>query len=93
MDFAVRYQHWTVDDWKRVIWPDETKVNRIGSDGRKWTWKKPGSALTDRHVEGTLKFGGGSLMMWGCMTAQGVGYACRIDGKMNAELYVNILED
>jgi len=54
MDFAVRYQHWTVDDWERVVWSDETKINRIGSDGRKWAWKKPGSALTDQHVEGTL---------------------------------------
>ena len=33
------------------------------------------------------------LMVWGCMTAQGIGYACRIDGNMNAELYTRILED
>jgi len=46
-----------------------------------------------QHVKGTVKFGGGSLMIWGCMTAQGVGYACRIDGNMNAELYTCILED
>jgi transposase len=93
MDFAVRYQHWTVEDWKRVVWSDETKINRLGSDGRKWVWKKPGSALTDRHVQGTVKFGGGSLMMWGCMAAQGVGYACRIDGRMDSALYCNILDD
>ena len=34
LDFAIAHQHWTVDDWKRVIWSDETKINRIGSDGR-----------------------------------------------------------
>jgi len=50
-----------------------------------------GSMLTEQHVKGTVKFGGGSLMIWGCMTAQGVGYACHIDGNMNAELYTNIL--
>jgi transposase len=92
-DFAVRYQNWTVDDWKRVVWSDETKINRLGSDGCKWAWKKPGSMLTDQHVQGTVKFGGGSLMMWGCMTAQGIGYACRIYGPMDASLYVNILND
>ena len=90
--FAKKYQHWTVDDWKRVIWSDETKVNRLGSDGRKWVWKKRGGVLTRQHVQGTVKFGGGSLMMWGCMTAQGVGCACRIDDNMNAQLYVNILD-
>jgi DDE superfamily endonuclease len=32
-------------------------------------------------------------MMWGCMTHAGLGYACRIDGTMNAELYTEILDD
>src|SRR6185369_7077866 len=58
-----------------------------------WVWKKPGSMLTEQHVKGTVKFGGGNIMIWGCMTAQGVGYACRINGNMNAELYTRILED
>jgi hypothetical protein len=93
LEFALKYQHWTVEDWKRVIWSDETKINRIGSDGRKWVWKQPGGALTTHHVQGTVKFGGGSLMLWGCMTAKGVGYAARIDGRMDAELYRSILDD
>ena len=40
MDFAVAHQDWTLEDWKRVVWSDETKINRLGSDGRKWVWKK-----------------------------------------------------
>ena len=56
-------------------------------------WKKPGEGLSDRLVEGTLKFGGGSLMMRGCMGWKGVGYSCKIDGKMDADLYVSILDD
>ena len=32
-------------------------------------------------------------MMWGCMTSKGIGYATRIDGQMDSELYVDILED
>src|SRR5882762_4063112 len=67
MDFALEHQHWTVEDWKRVVWSVETKVNRLGSDGRKWAGKKAGEGLSDRLVGGTLKFGGGSLMVWGCM--------------------------
>ena len=93
MDFAIHHRHWTVDDWMRIIWSDEVKINRLGSDGRKWVYKRAGEALSDRLVEGSLKFGGGSLMMWGCMTWEGPGYACRIDGKMDADLYCQILED
>jgi transposase len=93
MDFALAHQDWTVEDWKKVVWSDETKINRLGSDGRKWVWKKAGEGLSDRLVEGTLKFGGGSLMVWGCMLWEGVGYACKIDGRMDGDLYIQILED
>ena len=93
MDFALTHQYWTVEDWKKVVWSDETKINRLGSDGRKWVWKKAGEDLNERLVQGTVKFGGGSLMVWGCMLWDGVGYACRIDGKMDGDLYVKILEE
>jgi transposase len=93
LDFALAHKDWTLEDWKKVIWSDETKINRLGSDGRKWAWKRPGEGLSDRLVEGTLKFGGGSLMMWGCMTWDGPGIATRIDGRMNGELYLSILEE
>ena len=93
MDFALTHKDWTVEDWKRVVWSDETKINRMGSDGKQWVWKKAGEGLSDRVVQGTRKFGGGSLMVWGCMLWEGVGYACKIDGRMDGELDVKILQD
>jgi transposase len=91
--FAKKYQHWTEDDWNRVIWSDETKVNRMGSDGRKWGWKTRGAKLQPHHVQPTVKHGGGSLVVWGCMSRHGVGNLVRIDGGLNAELYCKILEE
>ena len=32
-------------------------------------------------------------MMWSYMSWKGVGLACKIDGKMDANIYVQILED
>ncbi|KAG6326538.1 hypothetical protein ID866_12551 [Astraeus odoratus] len=32
--FVLKYENWTVENWKRVVWLDETKINRIGSDGK-----------------------------------------------------------
>ncbi|KIK97979.1 hypothetical protein PAXRUDRAFT_119925, partial [Paxillus rubicundulus Ve08.2h10] len=56
--------------------------------------KKPGEGLSDRLVERTLKFEGGSVMMWGCMAWEGVvGYATKIDGRMDGDLYLQILKD
>ena len=67
MDFALAYKDWTLNDWKRAIWSDETKIHCLGSDGRKWVRKKAGKGLSDNLMEGTVKFGGGSVMVWGCM--------------------------
>lgn len=94
MSLQKKYKDWTAEDWKRIIWSDETKVNRLGSDGCKWFWKQKGDMeIKDREVKGTVKFGGGSLMVWGCITTKGVGYLTRIDGGLNAQLYVDILND
>ena len=93
LDFALAHKDDTVEDHMRVIWSDETKVNRIGSDGRKWVWKKEKENLNPRLVQPTVKHGGGSVMVWGCFGWDGVGTACRIHGKMDADLYTSILED
>lgn len=58
-EFAKRYKNWTINDWKHVVWSDETKINRFGCDGRKWCWKSKKEILKSRHVDPTLKFGGG----------------------------------
>ena len=39
-----------------MIWSDETKINRIGSDGQEYVWKKAGERLGDRKIRGTVKF-------------------------------------
>jgi transposase len=93
LTFARKYQHWTVEDWMHVIWSDETKINLYESDGKQYCWRADGEPLRDHHVTPTVKHGGGSLMIWGCMTAQGVGYMCKIDDGLDAELYRRILDD
>jgi len=93
LQWAERCKEYTLEDWKRIVWSDETKINCLGSDGRKWVWKEVGEPLSDRLVESTVKFGGGNVMMWGCMLWEGIGYATRIEGKMDAELYCAILDD
>ena len=67
LKFAQYYGNWTVEDWKKVLWTDETKINRIGSDGKVYVWKQQGEPVTDRTTTPTVKHGGGNnLMIWGC---------------------------
>ncbi len=41
----------------------------------------------------TVKHGGGSVLMWGCMIAAGVGELHLIDGIMNSQMYCSILKE
>jgi hypothetical protein len=61
-EFARAHLSKTIDDWKKAIFSDETKVNRIGSDGLKWTWTN-GDKLKDFQVQHMIKHGGGSLTL------------------------------
>ena len=91
--FAKSHRDWTVEDWKSVIFSDETKINRFNSDGRSWTWFREGEVLQPRNVAQTTKHGGGGIMLWSCITALGVGYLCEIEGIMDQHLYMEILEN
>ncbi|KAJ1300234.1 hypothetical protein OPQ81_005063 [Rhizoctonia solani] len=42
IEFAKAHKDWTVEDWKHVLWSDETKINRLWSDGVHWAWAQPG---------------------------------------------------
>lgn len=92
LQFAQYHENWTVADFKRVLWSDETKINRIGSDGKAYVWKERGELISDRTTTPTVKHGGGNnLMVWGCMGWNGVGKLIEVQGKMNADQYVDIL--
>ena len=30
LQFSLYHENWTVEDWKRVLWSDETNINQIG---------------------------------------------------------------
>lgn len=91
--FAIKYREWTLEDWKRVVFSDESKFNRISSDGMQYFWDDRPDPNTQRKVAGTVKFGGGSVKVWSCFSWHGPGYIVMVDDTMNAELYRTILQE
>ena len=45
LKFCKESKNWSVDDWKRVVWSDETKINRVQSDGKEYYWHRPYESL------------------------------------------------
>ena len=51
------------------------------------------SLLKAHHMSRTIKYEGGAMFVRGCMTCRGMGYMCKIEGKMTQALYLSILQD
>ncbi len=81
-----------MDYLNHVLWSDETEINLFGSDGVKREWRQPGDEYKDKCVLPTVKHGGGSVMVWCCLSAAGTGELQFIEGTMNANMYCDILK-
>jgi len=90
--FIRKYREWTIGDWKRVVYSDEKLVHRISSLDHRYCWDNGPDRITDRTVEGTVKFGGGNVKVWSCFSWHGPGYITKVDDTMDAALYKQILQ-
>jgi len=92
LELARAHRHWSESDWRRVLFSDETKLLLVNAHGRTWCWREPGpQPLCARAVMPSKQFGDGSILLWGCMSANGVGNLCRIFVTMTGSVYTEIL--
>lgn len=89
--FALARRNWTIDQWRSIIWSDESKFEVTVGDERKKVIRNKGEAFHTDCLKRKVKFPA-SLMIWGCMSAQGVGRLQFIDGTVNATGYQEILK-
>lgn len=76
--WARAHWRWGEEDWKHVIWTDESSVE-IGKDSRRlWVWRRPGERYDEKCTAPTFKSGRQSLMIWGCMAFGRLGPLVRI---------------
>lgn len=83
LKFAKDHQHWTVEDWKRVFFTDESKFELFGSKRRAYVRRRPHERYRKHCILPTVKHGGGSIMVWGSVSANGVGPLKLIEGIMD----------
>ncbi len=89
--WAKAHLKWTVSKWKSVLWSDESKfVILVGNHRHRVLWAKEEGDLSACHQGSVQK--PASLMVWGCISAYGMGSLHVLEGTMNAERYIKVLE-
>ena len=92
--FCKKYQHWTQEDWKKVLWSDEATFTVTGC-GVDRVWRKPSdNPLETRFTCKTTKHPD-SVMVWGSFGYHGVGELVVLpkNEKMNQNNYLELLCD
>ena len=92
LKFAENHQNWTLAQWKRVCFSDESKFCLFSSDGIQYVRRPPNTRLQLKYTRRTVKHGGGSVLVWGCFSGFGMGPLYKIDGIMDRFEYKNILQ-
>lgn len=67
LSFARRHLFEKTEFWKRVLFTDETKINRIGPDGKTYVHREKNQETNPRYTKSTVKHGGGNLKVWGSL--------------------------
>ncbi len=89
--WAKAHLKWTVSKWKSVLWSDESKFDiLVVNHGRRVLRAKEEGDLPACHQRSVQK--PASLMVWGCISAYGMGSLHVLEGTMNAERYIKVLE-
>lgn len=51
------------------------------------------TVFQEKHLLPTVKFGGGSIMLWGCVASAGTRNLVKVEGRMDSIQYQQILEN
>ncbi|KAK1796524.1 hypothetical protein P4O66_009561 [Electrophorus voltai] len=71
---------------------DETKIELFGCYNTHHVWRSKGTAYHPKNTIPTVKFRGGNIMVWGCFSAYGTGTLQITEGRMNGQMYRDILD-
>jgi len=91
--WAREHRDWSVEDWKRVAWSDESRFRLMNADGRLRIWRQAHEAMDPTCQVGTVQGHGGSILVWGVFSWHCLGSLVCVPTSVNAIRYVELLSD
>ena len=79
------------EKWKKVIFSDESTFEIFSTKKHQHIYRRNGETLKECNLLPTFKYGGGKIMVWGCVSYQGIGNLVFIEGNLNSSKNTNLL--
>ena len=92
LQFAERYEDRAEEEWKKTVFLNE-KVYSTHKDGRYGVWRPDGTRYDHPYVLPTTYSGRHTKAYWAWVSGYGPGEIVEVGRRMNAQHYVNILEN
>ena len=87
-----QYSAMTEAEWEKVLFSDESKVEMVSSR-RCYVRRHVGQRFKSIYVCKTLRFGGSSIMVWGCLKGDGSRKLVRCPQKLDSTSYQEVLKE
>ncbi len=90
LKLAREHNKWTLEQWKKVMWSDESRFTLFQSDGRIRVRREADELMHSSCLVPTAQACGGSAMIWGCCSWSGLGSATYVPkewGQLTTWIY------
>ena len=86
------HQYWPIARWHSVIFSDE-KTFQVGDNGQVYVRRPVGQRYNPTYMVESTRSGRFSVPVWACMSGEGGMGIRRIEGHLNTQKYLDIIDD
>ncbi|CAB5366696.1 unnamed protein product [Rhizophagus irregularis] len=84
--WARAHENWTVEDFKRVVWSDESTYTQFRTSGFGRVWRESSEEFHEDCIASTVQKSFGQ-MFWGCFSWVGMGPLVPLTGRITGAIH------